>query len=576
MFSYRSIGSLTLILAASIFYGCTAGAPIKIDAWVSSPETRFYPGSYSRDLDSRTVAVEALRNETVSAQLGVLSSADGVRLSTRVGELSGPGSFPASNVRVRYPDYVLVDEIEGYVSDPLMETPEVALQAHRAQGVWFTIKVPKDCKPGDYSAAVDLQADGKVVHTFTLKLTVIDATLPDPADYRFFLNILQDAFSIARYYKVPLWSEEHFALISRYAEDLALHGQQSVTTSIVTNAWRDNDLEFNRLPTMIEWQYPGEWNQPDGQHFSFDFAVFDRYVEIFTKLGIKREITCLSPVIGPGASPDSEITYKDTKDGTLKTRTVQVGTPLYTQAWSDFAREFEKHLREKGWLSITYLLLDEKPSAIVEEVRRVFNAAAPGLQLNISGSSGPMGEQNKLESPQWVLIYGELLDPAVAAAQTAEERRARGQLTLFYTACGEDHPNTFVYSPLRESRMLPWVAARYNVDGYIRWAWNLWPEDVWKQARFTWPTGDMFFVYPGEKGPIDSTRWELLHQGIEDVEAMRLLKERLAGSPKEAEIQPELQRLMRNATRVHGCNGVKPIGTAVRSRINQLLAENPE
>lgn len=32
----------------------------------------------------------------------------------------------------------------------------------------------------------------------------------------------------------------------------------------------------------------------------------------------------------------------------------------------------------------------------------------------------------------------------------------------------------------------------------------------------------MFFVYPGKNGPLDSMRWELLRQGIQDYEALNL------------------------------------------------------
>jgi len=120
--------------------------------------------------------------------------------------------------------------------------------------------------------------------------------------------------------------------------------------------------------------------------------------------------------------------------------------------------------------------------------------------------------------------------------------------------------------------MLPWVAIEHDVDGYIRWAWNLWPTDVWNQPKFIYPSGDMFFVYPGEEGPLDSTRWEMLHQGIQDVEAIRLLLEKAKGTEMENEIGKEVEALITKATRVHGCRGVSLIREQ-RKRINQLLSE---
>jgi hypothetical protein len=120
--------------------------------------------------------------------------------------------------------------------------------------------------------------------------------------------------------------------------------------------------------------------------------------------------------------------------------------------------------------------------------------------------------------------------------------------------------------------MLPWVAADHDVDGYIRWAWNLWPTDVWTQPKFKWPPGDMFFVYPGDTGPLDSTRWEMLHQGIQDVEALRLLVEKAQGQARANEIEKEVGKLRKEATRIHGCRGTSSIRDQ-RKRINQLISE---
>jgi hypothetical protein len=82
----------------------------------------------------------------------------------------------------------------------------------------------------------------------------------------------------------------------------------------------------------------------------------------------------------------------------------------------------------------------------------------------------------------------------------------------------------------------------------------------------------MFFVYPGDDGPVDSTRWEMLFQGIQDIEALRLLLGRAKGTAREDEIKKEVTALMGRATRIHGCSGTSLI-RAQRSRINELLVE---
>ncbi len=65
--------------------------------------------------------------------------------------------------------------------------------------------------------------------------------------------------------------------------------------------------------------------------------------------------------------------------------------------------------------------------------------------------------------------------------------------------------------------MLPWLALQGGFDGFLRWSYNDWPDDPYQHPEFgSWPTGDVFLVYPGEHGPVSSLRWEQLREGIQD------------------------------------------------------------
>jgi len=39
--------------------------------------------------------------------------------------------------------------------------------------------------------------------------------------------------------------------------------------------------------------------------------------------------------------------------------------------------------------------------------------------------------------------------------------------------------------------------------------------------------GDGFLVYPGPDGPVDSIRWEIIRDGIEDYDYLRILTDRI-------------------------------------------------
>lgn len=71
--------------------------------------------------------------------------------------------------------------------------------------------------------------------------------------------------------------------------------------------------------------------------------------------------------------------------------------------------------------------------------------------------------------------------------------------------------------------MIPWLALKYDVDGYVRWAFNSWTEDPYKQPVYNYIQGDDYMIYPGKQGPVSSIRWELLKEGVEDYELVTQL-----------------------------------------------------
>ena len=325
---------------------------------------------------------------------------------------------------------------------------------------------------------------------------------------------------------------------------------------------------------MVEWWFPGEWRLGEESKFQFDYTAFDRYVELMMKAGVKNTIHCFSMVNGPGHSPDCDIGYLDTQTGHLRIRHTEVGDEWYKHAWGVFLPAFVKHLKEKGWLDRTYIGFDEKPQSIMQGILAELHAAAPGLKIALAGGSS---SQEATDAGDLTIYWDDLAHPD-AVARLLAKRRGVGP-TTFYTACAPHSPNTFDYSPLWESRMLPWYAFRYNLDGYLRWAYNAWPESLWTQPRYRWHSGDNFFVYPGDNGPTGSIRWEMLRQGIEDFEALHMLKTRISSLKKEPAKAAEAAHLERAMTDVvamgcelDDCEDWPHPGEA-RLKVNRLYAE---
>ena len=54
------------------------------------------------------------------------------------------------------------------------------------------------------------------------------------------------------------------------------------------------------------------------------------------------------------------------------------------------------------------------------------------------------------------------------------------------------------------------------MDGFLRWGYTVWTKNPCEDMRyFTWPAGDLFFVYPGKDAkPLSSLRFKALCRGV--------------------------------------------------------------
>ncbi len=98
--------------------------------------------------------------------------------------------------------------------------------------------------------------------------------------------------------------------------------------------------------------------------------------------------------------------------------------------------------------------------------------------------------------------------------------------TQYYICNYPDKPNTFLHSPLTESRLQGALAYYFGTDGLLRWAYNCWTEHAREDIRYntsSLPIGDLCLVYPSVSGSLLlSLRYKELYRGVED---FYLLKE---------------------------------------------------
>jgi len=560
-----------LLVFIFLFGACVQSREEMFEAWPVPTEVRIYHGSFTREPGNSRIELAGLAGEWLSAQVAVRSSRDIKGLSGSLSQLTGQGGaeIPASAARVRYGGFIPVDETMVLTADPLLEENSVDVAANLAQPVWITLKVPWDAVAGLYQGKFELSAASGGHAEFELSLEVLPALLSEAPDWTFHLNIWQDPTTVARAHKVQVWSEEHWCLLERYAGNFADHGMNAIMTHIIHDPW--DSVRGVADDTMVEWKYPGEFKAAGAGKFEWDFTVFDRYVELMMKAGVRDKIDLYALVMGPGGTLKADIRYLDTTTGDYRTAQMKVGDRIWREAWKAFLPVLRKHLKEKGWFDKAVLGFDEKPENVMGIIFDFILAEAPDFKIASSG--GFPGDERKW-ADEIVLFFDNITDKSLWQQYeplVREMHADKSRLITFYTCCMPHYPNTFLFSQLRESRLLAWLTWKYGFDGYIRWAVNIYPEDTWNQPMFTWPSGDMFFVYPGEDGPLDSMRWELLRQGIQDYEALRIAWEMAEKAGRE-DLLDKLREAVARGTIIDSCSWIPYIEQA-RAIVNEVIRE---
>jgi len=231
-------------------------------------------------------------------------------------------------------------------------------------------------------------------------------------------------------------------------------------------------------------------------------------------------------------------------------------TPEYKAAFTNYCQAVEAHLREKGWLDEAFVYWFDEPAPkdyeFVLNGFRKLEQAAPDVGRMLTEQVEP----ELVGGPNIWCPLTPSFDPDVA-----RERRAQGDRFWWYICTGPKEPyvTLFIDHPATELRVWLWQTWKRRIKGLLIWETNYWTSDAaypdhnhpqnpyedpmgWRTGYSTppgtkmpWGNGDGRFIYPPEAaadgrpegpvldGPVDSIRFEMLRDGIEDHEYLVLL-----------------------------------------------------
>ncbi|MBO9639496.1 MAG: DUF4091 domain-containing protein, partial [Siphonobacter aquaeclarae] len=455
--------------------------------------------------------ISAWRGETVHTKVLIWSTDSLPDIRCKVSNLISLSGkrIEKAEIQARFLRYVKTDGYFGNGCNPrknsqldsslvadLIDTVSfVSVAPRTVQPIWLSIHVPENTSAGRYQGYVTVYTSKP--YRLRVDLQVLPHALPSLATQSFRLDLWQYPVSIARVHNVTLWSDDHFSFMRPYYELLAAAGQRTITTTIVEGGNQNKEVS----PAMIRTvrRSDGSW--------SYDYSLFDRYVSFVMECGIKEYIHCFTLVPWSG-----DLGFFDEAKGRDSVFHTTAQSEEFRNYWRPFLQDFAKHLKAKNWFNRTRLAMDERKVPDMLAAIELARQTDPDWQIALAGSYHP----ELIEMVQDYSIYRS----SVFSDKDLDFRRKNGYTSTFYTSCEGEHPNMFTFSPPAESVWIGWLAAAKGMDGYLRWAYNLWPKYPEMDSRGPFPAGDMFLVYPGPKS---SVRFEKLKEGIQDFGKIKIL-----------------------------------------------------
>ena len=394
------------------------------------------------------------------------------------------------------------------------------VQTEQWQSFWIDVEPEDECEPGVYPVELRLVTadDETILASASISVTVLPGRLPAQKLIRthwFHTDCL------AEYYRVPVFSEEHWTIIENFIRTAVRRGCTMILTPLFTPPL-DTAPGGERLTVQLV-----DVNVCKGA-YTFGFDRLERWVEICRRCGVAYlEMSHLFTQWGAAAAPKIIATV----DGQEK-RLFGWETDAHGEAYAHFLSEFLPALMEKlnelGVAERAYFHISDEPSLDhLESYRHACSLVKPYLQgrpVIDALSDFAFYQTGALEKPVVALDH---LEPFLQAG-------VPGLWTYYCVGQYRDVTNSFMAMPAARTRMLGVQLYRYQLEGFLQWGYNFYhtqlslanlnPYEV-TDAGGVFPSGDAFQVYPGRDGkPEESIRFMLNHLAMQDLRALEALE----------------------------------------------------
>lgn len=407
--------------------------------------------------------------------------------------------------------------IPGFVPDPLFDESEVLLPEDESHAFWITVHPAPDSESGTYQVSVEVSPERGEAHTHVVPVTLHNVRLEERHSFSITHWFYNDA--LMDFYETDGYDEAFWAILPAYLKNAAEHGLDTLYVPVLTPP-----LDGVKRPCQLL-----HITRSGQDQYQFAWEDVARYVETARKCGISKFEWCHlftqwgarnAIRIYEGQGQDESLLWEADTSATSDT---------YRIFLSQFLPEFKQFLADYDLMDRSFFHISDEPHgeehlSSYREARNMLRELAPWMPT--------------MDALTEIAFASEgLTDMPIPSITTALDFNAADIPCWCYYCCGPRgrYLNRLLDTPLSKIAMHGLLFYRWPFQGFLHWGYNYWYKSQTRQMidPFTvqdgsawdraWAYGDPFVVYPGPEGPIDSIRWEVFAESLQDYRLLQTL-----------------------------------------------------
>jgi len=528
--------------------------PKGFDFWVAGTDLKVFP--YTRPYGNKKkdiIQLSAAKGEYESAQCVITAYEElkniEIEISPLVNSKTGKEikkrystSYRKKNgpIWVRWVYYFPIENsparLKGWtgVPDPLLERPVRNIGKGASQPIWLTIIVPEGAEPGLYKSKIICKANNEE-KSIPIELTVWDFEIPKDITpggepYMSLQNISPDG-------RRTLQKKDIERLIRNFVE----HGMRKIHLGPEGMFRWHFSPEGKFLGIDFEWMEVSE----DGK-VCMDASYFDWLVETIDNSAKPFKVDYMlyiQNVLSNGYGQNTGyFDFKKALPNRFKGKPKRKGHFYNSYYVEEMLTLLRKHLEKKEWIDRFVLKIGDEPRGFNwwwENLTVAARNAGIPITTAFNNLDWKEAEKGLGKVKDWCPLY------MIYNKEFFKKAKQAGDKISWYN-CGPP-PRISTGATASELRSYLWQAAKADLDYVVWWGIQCWRyyshPQVWTDRYSHWNS----VVYPEMPGkpawikkgkgwvdtaPIDSIRWELIREGMEDAWYVNILRNLIFESRK--------------------------------------------